>query len=90
MTNGFSDEQFKALEDLMRQVVREEAVNKEELRDELKHLTTREEYYDGQDKIMSELKTVREEQSAHMMLHDEMEKRLQKVERKTGLSSAVS
>lgn len=89
MTKGFSDSQFKALEDLMRQVFREESTDFVR-KDDIKHLPTKEEFYDSQAKLMKEVKDMREEQAARMALHTRIDKRLDRTEKKLSLKPLFS
>jgi len=83
MANGLSDEQLEALGELMRQVLRDEGVTKEELREAISHLPTKEEFFSKMDELMTEVKKIGEEQpvQAHQIARnsdrlDRVEKRL--------------
>ena len=60
---ALSDSDFKSMEQLMRQVVREEAVTKEEPDEKLRHLPSKEEFYDQSSELMKEIRASREEQT---------------------------
>jgi len=89
---GEVDKRFDSLpeqiENIARLVVREETP--EILEEKIKHIPTRDEYLTGQSEIMKELKDMREEQAAHLALHDRLEKRVERVEKKVGLPSVIS
>ena len=57
LTNG----DLKAIKDLMKVTIDESSETVLATKEEIKHLPTKEEYYDQTDKIMTELYAVREE-----------------------------
>lgn len=65
------------IEELVRNIVKEE----------IKHLPNKEEFYSKMDELMVEIKAVREEQEAHSGQHLEINDRLEKLEKHTGISS---
>ena len=87
MANGFTDEQVETLKELMKTSTKE-VLEEEEVvtKKDISHLPTKEEFYSSQDKLMGELKTSREEQAAHMHLHDNLEKRVSKLEKQVNLN----
>ena len=56
-----TNKDFKALNDLLDQKIEEKAETLLVTKDEIRHLTTKDEFYDREDKLVSELKTIREE-----------------------------
>lgn len=60
-----------------------------ELRDEFSHLPTKEEYYTREDKTMSELKKIREEQEVINNLYQKTNKRVDIIDRKLGIDTSV-
>lgn len=77
----------EAVESLVRQVIREEAITKDEFEEKIKHLPTKDEFYESQAKLMKEVKDMREEQSAHMGLHDRIDKRFVRIEKHLHLAN---
>jgi len=84
------DNFYEGIKIFVRQVIREEAITKEEFEEKIKHLPTKEEFYDSQAKLMKEIKDMREEQAAHMALHTRIDKRLDRVEKKLSLKPLFS
>ena len=79
---------LKAIKDLV-EVTVDEVIEKRELasKSDLGHLPTKDEFYGKMDKIMGELKAIREEQTVqghHLSKHED---RIQKIEDHVGISS---
>ena len=53
---------LEAVKGIIKVTIQEEAVTKDELREQIKHLPTKEEFYKSQDELMAEVKKIREEQ----------------------------
>ena len=51
-----------------------------ELREQISHLPTKEEFFSRMDELVGELKTVRQEFQAHQMTHDDIDERLDAIE----------
>ena len=88
MADGFSDEQFKALKNLMK-ISFKEVLEEEQVvtRKDIKHLPTKEEFYESQDKLMTELKKSREEQPVQAHQISNLEDRVTKIEKHLRLSA---
>ena len=56
-----TDKDFKKFEDLIDQKIDENAETTLATKDDIKHLPNKEEFYDREDKLMFELKAIREE-----------------------------
>jgi len=81
---------FKGVKEIVNEAIEENdtLVRK----DDIKHLPTKEEFYDREDKIMSELKTVREEITTLSDLNrkvNDHEERIEKVETKLGIQPTI-
>ena len=89
---ALSDDEFKALEDLIDQKLEEKAETTLATKDDIKHLPTKEEFYDQSDKLMTELSAVRQEitilSGLQSQVHDH-EERLEKVEKKLNIPVSV-
>lgn len=68
---------FDEIEELVRDIVKEE----------IKHLPNKEEFYNKMDELMVEIKAVREEQEVHSGQHSEVNDRFEKLEKQTGITS---
>ena len=68
MANGFNDDQFQALGDLIRQTVSDVFDEKQVVtRADIKHLPSKDEFYKSQSELMAEVKKVREEQPSKLI-----------------------
>jgi len=81
---------FEAFKELIKLTLQEEAETLLATKKEIKHLPTKEEFYSRMDKIMGELKAIREE---HAMLsgrvYENHEPRIRKIEKKLNLQPAI-
>ena len=62
---------------------------KEELRLEMKHLPTKEQYYAREDKTMGELKKIREEHETTSDLYEKTNQRVNKIDHRLGIDTSV-
>ncbi len=62
---------------------------KEELRSEIKHLPTTEQYYAREDKTMTELKNLRDEVIVTNHLYKKTNKRVDKIDKHLGIDTSV-
>ncbi len=62
---------------------------KEELRLEIKHLPTKEQYYAREDKTMGELKKIREELETTNDLYEKTNARVDKIDQHLGIDTSV-
>jgi CII-binding regulator of phage lambda lysogenization HflD len=87
-----TNKDFKALDVLLDQKIEEKAETLLVTKDEINHLPTKEEFYDREDKVMSELKAIREEittvSGLQQQVHDN-EERLIKVEKKLNIQPVI-
>jgi hypothetical protein len=87
LTNG----DLKAIKNLMRVTIDESCETVLATKEEIKHLPTKEEYYDQADKIMTELSAVRDEitvlSDLQRQVHDH-DTRISRVEKKLSIQSA--
>lgn len=74
MTNGLNGDQFDALENLMRQVVREEAATKEDIR----HLPTKDEFYEEMGKVSKRIDNI---ETDHQVLANRVSKHSDQIDR---------
>ena len=92
MNMSLTNKDFKALGDLIDQKIEDKAQTLLVTKDEISHLPTKEEFYEREDKLMGELKTIREEittiSSLQEQVHDN-EERLIKVENKLNIQPAL-
>lgn len=83
---------FKALEEVIDQRIEEKAETTLATKEDIKHLPTKEEFYSESDKLMTELKAVREEitilSDLQRQVHDH-EGRIEKVEKRLNVQSSV-
>jgi len=70
---------FGEIEELVRDIVKEE----------IKHLLNKEEFYGKMDELMVEIKAVREEQEVHSSQHSEINDQLEKLGKQTDIPSAT-
>lgn len=63
--------------------------SKEELRLEIKHLPTRNQYYAREDKTMGELKKIREELVTTNDLYEKTNKRVNRIDQHLGIDTSV-
>jgi len=83
---------FKALEDLIDQKIEDKAETTLATKADIKHLPTKEEFYEQSDKLMKELEATREEitvlSGLQSQVHDN-EQRIEKVEKKLNITPSV-
>lgn len=88
LTNG----DFKNIKELVNQTIEERTEDLLVTKEDIKHLPTKEEFFDMEDKIMGELKAVREEITTLSDLNrkvNDHEERIEKVETKLGIQPTV-
>ena len=87
---ALTDTDFKHFEKLIKVTIEEDETLVR--KDDIKHLPSKEEFYEREDKIMNELKAVREEISilsdTNRKINDQ-EERLEKVEAKLNIQTAI-
>lgn len=79
---------FKGIKEVVNEAIEE---NETLVRkDDIKHLPTKDEFYNKMDEVMGELTTVREEHSMiSSRVYDNHEPRIEKVEKKLGITPPV-
>jgi|SRR3989344_3378181 len=78
---ALTDKDLNAIKDLMKITIDEEL--EEKLNEKLKHFPSKEDFFSKMDEIMTELKTMREEQIVlTSKVYDDLEPRMEKVEKK--------
>ena len=83
---------FKNIKDLVNQTIEEKTEDLLVTKEDIKHLPTKEEFFGMEDKIMGELKVVREEITTLSGLNrkvNDHEDRIEKVENKLGIQPAI-
>jgi len=83
---------LKLIKDVMKITIDEELAVKldEKLDEKLKYLPTREEFFDQTDKLMKELKDMREEHTVLSgRVYDNHEPRIDKIEKKLNIQPAI-
>lgn len=84
-----TNDEFKALENLIDQKIEEKAETTLATKADINHLLTKEEFYDQSDKLMRELKAVREEitilSGLQTQVHDQ-EGRIEIIEKKLNIA----
>lgn len=83
---------FKNIKDLVNQTIEERTEDLLVTKEDIKHLPTKEEFFGMEDKIMGELKVVREEITTLSDLNrkvNDHEDRIEKVEKKLGIQPAI-
>jgi len=81
---------FKNVKELVKAAINEDKTLVR--KDDIKHLPTKEEFFDREDKMMGELKAIREEITMLSDLHSKVndhEDRIEKVESKLGVRPAI-
>lgn len=78
MAKGLSDRQFEAMESLMRQVIREESVTKAEFEEKIKHLPTKDEFYEQMAKVSKRLDDI---ETDHEVLVDRVSTHSDQIEK---------
>jgi hypothetical protein len=81
---------FKGIKEFVNQAIEENEtlVRKEDI----KHLPTKDEFYDKMDEVMGELKSIRDETTAQSGINrkiNDQEIRIEKVEKKLGIQPAL-
>ena len=87
---SLTNNDLKLIKNVMKVTIDEEL--DEKLEEKVKYLPTREEFFDREDKIMNELKTVREEITILSDLNrkvNDNEERIEKVEKKLAIQPAI-
>lgn len=87
---SLTNNDLKLIKNVMKVTIDEEL--DEKLEEKVKYLPTREEFFDREDKIMNELKTVREEITILSDLNrkvNDHEERIEKVEKKLAIQPAI-
>lgn len=74
----FTKKDFDKFEELIKQVIDEELDKK--IPNYIKYLPTKDEFFDRMDKLMSEVKAMRESQEIHAGSHTDITDRLEKLE----------
>ena len=85
-----TNDDFKAFSDLISEIIDEKTRTVLVTKEEIKHLPTTEEFHNESDRLMKELKTVREEITILSDLQRQVhghDQRLEKVERKLNLQT---
>lgn len=83
---------FKALSNLIDQRIEEKAETVLATKDDIKHLPTKDEFYERMDKVMGELKAMREEITILSGLNGKVndhEERIEKIENKLDIQPAT-
>ena len=82
------NDDLQAIKDLI-EVTVEDLIERKELvtKSDISHLPTKDEFYGTMDKVMGELKAIREEQAVQSQHLSDHEDRIERIESRVGVSS---